>query len=922
MTKFKKYPWNLPLFCLLALLIACSEPPEPTTLQADAPPTPAGPGDVPVARLGVDVEPLHYRLELTIDPRQAYFSGTTDIDLRFNEATGHIWLHGKNLEVSDVFLQDALGGRIPAQYEERDESGVALVTLAEPVQPGKIRLHFEYRAPFNTSTNALFRIDRGEDAYAATQFEAIAARQVFPSFDDPQFKTSFDISMVTQAEDVAITTTPEISAEELEGGMVRRTFLTTQPLPTYLIAFAVGPYDLVDYGMIPPNSIRDREIALRGLTARGLGGRMEYALENTAGILTELEKYFGTPYPYEKLDLIAVPESFGGAMENVGAITYDEWLMLMDENSPINQRRAYTGVHAHELAHQWFGNLVTPKWWNDIWLNEAFASWMDNKIAQAYWPEGEFDRETLKGALNAMTQDSLFAARQIREPVDHNNKIMSAFDGITYQKGGGVLDMLERFTGEEEFRAGVRLHMDRFADGTADAEDFIASVAEGSGQAEIEAAFMSFIEQPGVPLLSTEVVCEPGQPPRLEVSQTRYAPLGSAIDPGESEWRVPMCVSYSADGGDQATCAMLRESSQSIVLDAGECPTSVHPNADGAGYYRFALEPTWWEGLIAEAQSLPATEALALADSLDASFRAGVVPSETYVQGLAALAMHETWDVTDFVTEKLEDIRSVIKPEDLDAVHASFRSLVKPQYEALGDADDPASALLRQRLQRFLVVITEDPALREPLAVMAAARVGLDGDPDPAAAPEDQLETILTVGVQDLGQPFFDALLQEALASEDPTFRSSAMGALGRTDDPGLLDSLHTALLVEDFKGTEFSRILFRLMARPKSREATFDWLQANDVIVLEVIPEGFRSDRVPWLGYGFCTGPEADTWQGFVESHAELLPGYERSLAQAVEYINLCSALREARGSELAGAFKAASLLPGQVLENGSQAE
>jgi len=469
-------------------LAACSEPTPPPVEQTAEEIVATSAGEAPVGRLDDSVAPSHYRIELKIDPRQDNFSGTTEIDVTFKEPRDQVWLHGKNLQIEEAWLSNAASERIEVSYEEKLESGVALLTLATPVGAGDATLHFRYSAPFNTTANAMFKVMRGEDSYAATQFQPIAARQVFPGFDEPGFKVPFDLALVTQADDVAITTTPEKSIESLDDGFVRRTFETTRPLPTYLLAFAVGPYDLVDYGPIPASDIRDREVALRGLVSRGLGERMRYALEHTGGLLAVLEEYFGTPYPYRKLDLIAVPENFGGAMENVGAITYNEWLMLMDEESSLYQRRAYTLVHAHEMAHMWFGNLVTPDWWTDIWLNESFATWMMNKAAIAYWPEGEFDRRTLKGALGAMDNDSLAAAREIREPIDHNDKISGAFDRITYQKGGGVLAMLERYIGEEGFRKGIQLHMDRYADGTANADDFIASVAEGSGISEVDAA--------------------------------------------------------------------------------------------------------------------------------------------------------------------------------------------------------------------------------------------------------------------------------------------------------------------------------------------------------------------------------------------------------------------------------------------------
>lgn len=886
-------------------LAACSEAPEPAVEQASMA-KPEAVSEAPAGRLGDAVAPAHYRIELRVDPREERFSGSVEIDVVIAERTDHLWLHGKNLEVSQAWLSRAGAERVDATYEQHLDSGVALLSLAQAVEDGPATLHFEYTAPFNTATNGLFKVVRGEgDAYAVTQFEPTGARQAIPSFDEPAFKVPFDLAVIAREGEVAITTTPEVSSEPLGDGFVRHTFETTRPLPTYLLAFAIGPYDLEDYGMIPANAVRDREVPLRGVAARGLGERMQYALENTSGILTVLEEYFGTPYPYRKLDLIAVPESFGGAMENPGAITYDEYLMLMDEESPLQQRRAYTAVHAHELAHQWFGNLVTPEWWNDLWLNEAFATWMASKTADAYWAEGQFDRNILKGALGAMGNDSLAAARQIREPVDHNDKIEDAFDGITYSKGGGVLSMLERYVGEDKFRDGLRLHMDRHQDGIANAENFIASIAEASGHPEIDAAFRSFVEQPGVPLVSAQVVCGNGGGARLEVSQGRYAPLGSSIDPGSADWLVPMCVSYSDDGEQKSTCAMLRESKQTIELESESCPTGVHPNADGTGYYRFALDETWWSGLIADAAEMEAAEALVMADSMDAAFRAGMVSAETWVAGMAALVAHPTWDVADSATQYLEAISSVMHPDQLEAAQSAFREIVGPRYAQLEGATDPGSAILRQRMQRFLIVIALDEQMRAPLAEQAAAYIGLNGEPDSSAAPVDQLETIFSIGVQDLGEPFFDLLLEQTIASEDPAFRNAGAGALARVEDPDLVKKLQDSMLAGNFRGTEFSGILGRQMVRTKTTEATYAFVRENDETVIGMIPEFFRGRNVAGLGSSFCTAERAGEWEAFIHSHADKLPGYERSLAQVTERIQLCAALRSAAEADLVSAFE-----------------
>lgn len=886
----------------LAVLAGCSESPTPSADQPSEP-TP-GSSNIPVGQLGTSVVPDHYRIELKIDPSQDTFSGQVSIDVTLNEATREIWLHGKNLKVSDVHLVDSNQNRIDATYEQQHPSGVASVTLEQEVASGNAVLHFTYDAPFNTGARGLFKAVRGSDSYAATQFEPIGARQVFPGFDEPAFKVPFDLVYVTRADDVVVATTPEASTEDLGDGFVRHVFETTRPLPTYLLAIAVGPYDLVDYGMIPPNNIRDRELPLRAVAARGLGDRLQYALKNTDGILTVLEEYFGTPYPYKKLDLIAVPDSFGGAMENVGAITYDEYLILMDEDSPLNQRRLFTTVHAHEIGHMWFGNRVTPHWWNDIWLNEAFASWIDNKTAQMYWPEGEFDRETLKGALAAMSADSLAAAREIREPIDHNDKISGAFDAITYQKGGGVLAMLEGYVGEDRFQAGLRLHMERHNDSTATAEDFIESLAEGADRTEIEAAFMTYIQQPGVPLLSLRLDCEDEQNPQVHVHQERYVPLGSTINPEASKWHIPMCVSFFADGMRQSSCSLINEQSQAFPLEAQSCPTELHPNADGTGYYRFSLDNAGWQDLIAAIPGMAAREALVLADSLDAAFRAGAVSAETYVSGMTTLVNHETWDVAAEATDFLEAITEILDDSQVEVAQQMFRKIAKPRYSSLGDATDAGSQELRRRMQRFLIVVAEDPDMRKPLAQKAAARIGLNGDPDPSAAPASQLQTILSVGVQELGEEFFDLLIAAVLDSEDPAFRNAATGALARAEDPALVKKLQAELLTGKFQGIELARMVARQMGRKATTDATYDWMMENDEQFINLMPEAFRTRFIVVFGGSFCDSDKAVEWQNFVEANADSFPGYERRLAQAMEQNQLCSALRQARAAELLSTF------------------
>lgn len=860
---------------------------------------------VPIARLGEAVRPEHYALWLRIDPGEESFAGTVEIKVSLDAPRSRIWLHGNGLEVTAASLETADGDLIEATYEQVHASGVARLDLAAEAPAGKAVLRLAYSAPFDRALDGLFRIDKDGLSYVLTQFESTAARKAFPGFDEPAFKVPFDISVTARSEHAVVTNTPEASAVELGDGWTRHEFMTTRPLPSYLLAFAVGPYDVVEGRAVPPNQVREVALPLGGLAAAGKGGKLGYALNHTAGLVEILEDYFQIPFPYRKLDSIAAPDFFGGAMENAGAIISAEVLLALDENASLSQRRRSVNVHAHEISHQWFGDLVTPVWWDDIWLNESFATWMGNKAADAYWPEGGFARRTLRGALGAMSADSLASARQIRQPIEHNQDIDSAFDAITYRKGGGVLAMFESFLGEEAFRKGVQTYLERFADGVATADDFMQSLADGSGRPDVVSAFRSFIEQPGVPLLVVRLDCSVADAPVLRVRQNRYRPLGSPIE-GDSLWRIPLGVAYDTGGERKVTRKLVSAAEDIVVLDADACPSNLIPNADGAGYYRFSLDQAGWAELAAHAASMSAREALAYADSLEAAFRAGEASAETLIEGLRPLIMHPAWDVAAMPALILEELTDdLLEGGDLAAAHTKMSAMFRPRYEALAAAGDEQELLLRTQLARFLAIVSREPRMRAEMAKQAAMRIGYKGPAEPAAVSEDLLETVLSVGVQEHGAPFFELLLQQVKASRDQAFRQKALGALERVEDPALAEVLRAEFLARSFDMRESIGILSRQLSRKATRDATWNWMRDNFDAVLDTLPGGpFRGLIVGRLGHSLCTPVQAEEYRELVETHAARLPGYERGLAQALESISLCLTLKEAKGGELAAAF------------------
>jgi aminopeptidase N len=845
--------------------------------------------DIPIGELPDVAKPTAYRLDLTIDPAKADFGGTAEIDIELKEGVTQLHLHGNGLKMLSA---QAFTGRMapnPATYAEIHPTGVALVSFKRPLPAGRHTLRFTYTAPFMTGTSGLYKAEVQGRPYAWTQFQAIDARRVFPGFDEPRHKTPFTVSITAPAAMKAFANAPEVSATSVAGGMVKHQFAPIGPMPTYLGALAVGEFDVAE-GVIPPNEIRKTPLPYRTIATKGQAGRMGITMAETPKILALLERYFGIPYPWAKLDQIASP-IHGGAMENNGLIVYDDTLILLNADAPPSQLRGFGTVVAHELAHQWFGNGVTPRWWDDVWLNESFAEWMGNKIGAQWRPDLGIGTGQLAGALGAMDEDSLAEGRPIRQPITDSAEINAAFDSITYQKGGQTIRMMSSFVGDEAWQKGVRLHLTRNWHGTANADSFFANIAEGAGDPRLVPAFRSFVDQQGVPLVTYKAA--PGGAYTLE--QQRFRLIG--VDTPDAQWKIPVC----AASGEGRQCALLEEKTGPLGKVVGTAPW-VAGNAGGTGYYRFDLPAADWDRLIAAGAALPAPEALTTVDSLWAGFTAGTGSFDRAITAGRSFAGHPDRIVATFLpAEILAYTGRAGTPADRAAASAFVRSLAVPRLVELGL--DPARGIygkepaerrqLRQTLAAYAVGDGRAPA--ESARLAEAARKSLAGD---ATALDPGLRvTALRAALRE-DPALVDKLFEALATSEDPLFRRQAAAALGSEAPTTLLDRSTDKRL----QNLEVTSMIATQFANPDTRSAALGWLERN-LDTLKPRLGGLLGGFVGVTG-SLCSEADAQRVDKLFRPRMTELGIGELDLARPLATIRQCAALKDKRGAEVSTAL------------------
>lgn len=843
---------------------------------------------VPDGRLTDAARPLAYRIDLTVDPARPRFSGHVEIDAQLKKSRRFVDLHGRGLAIQRATAR--IGGRtVAGTWTQVDDTGVARLTFAEPLPAGPVTLAFDYDAPFGEGPSGLFRAKVGDDWYAWSQFQSIDARAVFPAFDEPGFKVPFTVTLRTPPGQVAVSNAPE-TGKTTENGLEVHRFAPTLPLPTYLVALMAGPFAVVN-GAVPPTAERPAPLPLRIVSPRPNADRLAFALDGSKAIVTHLESYFGQPFPFPKLDQITSPVQ-AGAMENAGADLYNDGYLVMGEDASVPQKRAFGMVVSHELGHQWFGDLVTPAWWDDIWLNESFANWIGYRIGNQWRPDLNIGAGATVEGFAAMQTDALLAGRPIRHPITRNVQIDAAFDTITYGKGGHVVAMIAAYMGDDKFQGGVRRYMAAHRYGSATSTDFFKAMADVAGDARILPAMQSFTDQQGVPVLNFS----PDRNGRYAVTQSRYARLGSI--PPATQWGVPLCVRQGA----ARTCTLLDRVQAKITVKGGSGP--LMPNAGGTGYYRFELPEAEWDALIASADTLPGGEAVALADSLRASFEAGRA-SPAQLVALAGKLVRNPDSYASAVA--LGGLAAMDAGGFFDApAAAAYRRFVSglfaPRLGAAGfdpragayAGEDPEASQQRAQVVWTLATVARDPAVRAKLDAAAAAY--LNGDK--AALDPAYMGLALNVWSNAAGLEGAKRLFDLALASQDPVFRPEGLDAVGASGNAEVARWVLADPRDARLRPSERRDLLRALITTETTRELGWAWMKEHLPELLDGTGGIFFSSRMPGMVSGFCSVERADEIAAFLRPR---LAGKtaELDLERTIERVRSCGVLKEARAAE-----------------------
>ncbi len=834
-------------------------------------------------RLPRTVVPSRYDLVVEPDLDSGKFAGTVDISVRVVEPVSEIVLNAAGLALEGARLIDAGGRAIGVERIRIDgEAERACLYLAEAARPGDHTLHIEFAGSINDELRGFYRStysDGGEQrTIASTHFEATDARRAFPCWDEPDLKAVFGVTLVVRDGLLAVSGGPEAGREPLGDGRVRIRFADTMRQSTYLVAYVVGPLEAtgpVDADGVP----------LRVIAAPGKAQLAGYALECGAFFMQWFREYYGIPYPDAKMDFVALPDFAMGAMENTGCITFREWLLLVDPDDATQQEMLNVAeTIAHELAHQWFGNLVTMRWWNGIWLNEAFATFMAVLAIDAFRPDWHRWDSFQRSRSSAFETDALESTRPIEYPVRSPEDANGMFDVLTYTKGGAILRMLERYLGTDAFRGGIRAYLAAHAFGNTETHDLWDAIEGATGE-PVPRIMDSFIWQGGYPLLTAAL--DDGS---LVLSQRRFR-----FEPAQdgARWSVPLFV--RSQGGERPI--LLEGDVSKVAIEDGGGPVVV--NAGGASFVRVRYERPLGDRLVAALGELAVAERYGVVDDLWATVLAGeALPSE-FLGFVGAFAGEDDPSVWQTIVSGLGWCDRFVEGETRERLRAYVRELCGPGLARLGwepvDGEADLTRSLRGTLISALGVLGRDPKVAAASREREAKATAGDGiDPAVVAA---SVGVVAAHGTAEDYERFIEAYR----AARTPQEQLRYLGALAGFGDAALMDRTLELAFSNDVRVQDAPFLLSLSIANRDNGPRAWGFAKTRWADAASRFPFNLLVRIAD--GVRFLTRPQeqADA-SAFFASHP--LPQNARTLAQILERQRVGVRLRERAEPDLKGYF------------------
>jgi aminopeptidase N len=843
----------------------------------------AGAGEALAQRLPADVVPDHYDLTFDVDLARARFETTETVRVRLSAASRRIVLHALDLEFQDAVVESQ-GIRQSASVALDPATQTATLTVPSDVAAGPAEIRVRVKGRLGEQLRGFYLSRANGRRYGVTQFESTDARRAFAAFDEPAYKATFAITLILDRGDNGISNGRMLSdTRGPRAGRHTIRFAETPRMSTYLVALAVGNFQCL-------TATADR-LPLRVCSTPDKKDLGRVALDAAQQILSFYNRYFSIAYPFEKLDLVAVPDFAAGGMENTAAIFFREADLLTEtRTASVATVKRIWSIVSHEIAHQWFGNLVTMRWWDDLWLNEGFATWMEKRPLATLKPEWNTSVDEAAETEVAIDGDSLATTRAIRTPVETPAEIEEAFDSVAYEKGAAIVRMLEGYLGPEPFRRGVNAYLERYAYGNATSEAFAAAMTDATGR-PVDRILSSFITEPGVPVVRYTDGCIAGRP-EVVLSQQRFlfhrAPAGAT---STAAWTIPVCTRTATSG--TGACLILGGTSTSASTPAGRCPPWTLLNAGALGYYRTEYPPAMLRALAADAESrLTPAERLSLLGNEWALVREGRHNVVDYLTLAAGFSGERSNAVLAELVRRFQFIHDYLTTDATRPLYEGYvRTLLRPLYSELGitaaAGDDDERLALRATVVEALGTAGNDPDVARQARDMLKGSRARSMALDPTTA-----DAIVAVAARRGDAALWNSLRTAAHRARSPATRERYFNGLSSFEDPALVERGLNEALSSAFRSQDTGLYLARFLGNPATNGRAWTFLKAHWDALSPKINVALSDVRVVESLGSFCDAATREDIRSFFRTHP--LGSASRTVDQTIERIDGCIATRQ----------------------------